>query len=74
MLLSGAAIHKQLPLYLGVVTCCALPLTLTGTICSIVGVLRPGRTYWLSIVGIVLGALLILGMIPGAVIMLKQNT
>jgi hypothetical protein len=71
-MLSGAAVREKLPVYLGCATCFALPATLAGLTCSIIGCTRHGRSRILSIIGLVLGAILLVLLIPAAILSFKQ--
>ncbi len=70
-LFSAAAAYKELPFYLGCASCFGVPTALAGLICSIIGCLRTGRPKLFSVLGVILGMVLILGVLPAAFIMLK---
>jgi hypothetical protein len=72
-LVSGVLSFKELPAYLPVATCCGVPFSLTGLVCSIVGCLRPGRPKLFSLLGTLLGGALVLVILPGLIIALKNN-
>jgi membrane protease YdiL (CAAX protease family) len=71
--LSAGAAFKELPAYLGCATCIGLPTALVGLVCSIIGSLRKGRPKLFSILGIAVGALLVLGVLPSALLMLQRG-
>ncbi len=64
LLTSGAVFAADLKVYAWIVTLLAIPMVLVGLPCSFVGALRVGRPQSLSWIGVGLGALLLLVLIP----------
>src|SRR5207244_2623840 len=74
LLLFGAVVlYKPLPVYLGFVACVSVPAALVGLMCSIIGSLLVGRPRLFSLIGVGIGAFLILIGLPLAFLLLKGN-
>ena len=71
--LSAGAMFQELPAYLGCASCVGLPTALIGLVCSIIGALRKGRPKFFSILGVIVGGILILGVLPAAFLMLRRG-
>jgi hypothetical protein len=71
--LSAAALFKELPVYLGCASCVGLPTALIGLVCSFIGALRKGRPKLFSILGVIVGGILILFILPAAFLMLQRG-
>jgi uncharacterized Zn finger protein (UPF0148 family) len=64
LLLSAWLFAKSLPAYLYIAAALAIPASLTGLILSVVGVLLKGRPKEIALCGVILGAPLVLFMVP----------
>lgn len=72
-LFSAAVMHKELPVYLWFVAILSVPTSLLGLVFSIIGSLLVGRPKLFSLIGVGIGALLILAALPISFLLLKSN-
>lgn len=61
---SGLAFRRDLPLYTGAAGCLGVPGSLSGLICGIIGLCKPGRPKLLAGIGTGIGAMILLLMVP----------
>ena len=64
LMLSGHLFRQQLPWFLGLGSCMGFPTALTGLVLSILGSARADRPKVFAIIGVLLGAMLILVLLP----------
>lgn len=72
-LLSAAAVFKEIPFYLACASCFGVPTSLAGLVCSIIGLSRKGRPKLFSFLGTIVGAILVLMVVPAALLMLRRG-
>ncbi len=74
LFLFGAAVmYRQLPVYLWFVAILSVPTSLLGLVFSIIGSLLVGRPKLFSLIGVGIGALLIVVALPISFLLLKSN-
>ena len=72
-LFGAANVRKEFPIYLAAASCFGVPSALIALVCSIVGCLRKGRSKVFSVIGVGIGILLVLAVLPAAFTLLKTG-
>jgi|GEM_PF-2170854 len=70
---SGLLFGRALPWYGGIAATFGIPGAISGIICGIIGIFKPGRSRMISIIATSIGALLLLIMIPLLWMMILNN-
>ena len=73
LVISGSIFATALTTFAWFEAILAIPLVLVGLPVSFIGALRPGRLRYLSWIGVVMGALLLVILIPAMMMLLLRN-